>query len=106
MTHTKGPWSIDDKSCIQGDGQQLVVIVYGRTEEERLANLNLIAAAPDIFAALKRANKMLMAAATESQRKEIHRYLSGGYIESIEDAVFKDSLGIEAAIRKAESHGR
>lgn len=48
--HTPGPWTIDKKSCIQGMGQQLVVIVYGRTEKERLANLDLIASAPDLKA--------------------------------------------------------
>ena len=55
--HTPGPWAEDAKHtggarAVIGDGQQLVALVYGRAREEQSANARLIAAAPDLLAAL------------------------------------------------------
>jgi hypothetical protein len=71
------------------------------TPEEDLANARLIAAAPELLEALKKAQRALTMAATESFRPEIQQYYSGGYAEMIQGAACADTLGIDAAIRKA-----
>lgn len=53
--------------------------------------------------ALKEAQKLLQASASEVERPELERFLSGGYKESIQSAVFKDSLGIHALLSQLES---
>lgn len=53
--------------------------------------------------ALRKAEKVITSAATEAQRTEIHRYLSGGYVEMIEAAAFNDSCGIQQALSGKES---
>lgn len=85
---------------------------------EQIANAELIAAAPEtaverdrlkeinceLVQALEKARKLITMAATEVQRPEIIRYLSGGYKEKIEDACFKDAIGIDAIIQKAKQY--
>jgi predicted RNase H-like nuclease (RuvC/YqgF family) len=48
--------------------------------------------------ALREAQRIITMAATEAQRTETHRYLSGGYVEAIEAAAFQDSCGIYKAL--------
>lgn len=62
--HTPGPWYVQDNTDQDGDGHQLrvdsdegVVAQCGRkpfVDEQSRANAALIAAAPEMFAALKR----------------------------------------------------
>lgn len=80
----------DDKSTGFG--------ITGYIHEEHAC---VLAASFDLLEALEKAQRLLTMVATEVQRTEIHRYLSGGFKESVEDACFKDSLKIEEAIRKA-----
>lgn len=65
--HTKGPWSIDDGRTVVGQrsdkpGPQMIGAVFGiveygdvRDKEKAAANARLIAAAPELLEALKRA---------------------------------------------------
>lgn len=66
-THTPGPWSVEyDGSVVMA--HQVVSSAPGpdgSTREERLANARLIAAAPDLVAALA----SLLAVATRDRRK-------------------------------------
>ena len=57
----------------------------------------------ELVEALEKAQRMIQRAATESVREEIQRFLSGGYTEDVQNACFKDSLGIDAAIQKAKA---
>lgn len=66
-------------------------------ERDRLKEIN-----GELVQALEKARKLITMAATEVQRPEILRYLSGGYKETIEDACFKDAIGIDAIIQKAK----
>lgn len=54
--HTPGPWNIDvgkiGAIAIIGDAMQLTALVYGGTPSAQAANARLIAAAPDLLAAL------------------------------------------------------
>lgn len=47
---------------------------------------------------LRKALKIITQSATESLRPEIQDYLSGGYAQYVQDAAFKDSLGIDSLI--------
>jgi len=57
--HTPGPWrrSTDDPLygpvCIEGDGGQIVALVYGRDLEEQQSNSQLIIAARELLETLK-----------------------------------------------------
>lgn len=67
--HTKGPWSIYDVDCeypgIESDKEKVSIIIFGerdqdcgvrgRTRKEILANARLIAAAPELIDACKKA---------------------------------------------------
>jgi hypothetical protein len=60
MSHTPGKWHYhqypDVKSAsVTADGIGTIAQVKGRTSEEQAANARLIAAAPDLFAAARRA---------------------------------------------------
>jgi histidinol-phosphate/aromatic aminotransferase/cobyric acid decarboxylase-like protein len=69
MKHTPGPWAVGtfsndevrDASAIYSFGRirPIVYDISGATLEEADANANLIAAAPDLLAALKRATALL-----------------------------------------------
>lgn len=66
------------------------------------ANATLISAAPDMLEALIKAERLITMMLTEVYREEIQRYLSGGFKEFVENASLKDSLGVSAAIKKAQ----
>lgn len=52
--HTPGPWAIDDWCWIDApSGMNVATISAGLDAEETVANAKLIAAAPDLLAALK-----------------------------------------------------
>jgi hypothetical protein len=51
MKHTPGPWEAENESV--SAGFDMVADVFGATTEQRDANARLIAAAPDLLAALK-----------------------------------------------------
>jgi hypothetical protein len=56
-SHTPGPWTIDtDKSSIIMSGQRTIInpAPDGASRDEEIANARLIAAAPDLLAALQR----------------------------------------------------
>jgi len=58
MKHTPGPWEVFDESCIResqpskGTGRLSIADCSGY-REARIANANLMAAAPELLAALK-----------------------------------------------------
>jgi hypothetical protein len=121
--HTPGPWvlsplnhetDIHGLPCVEvhrpttedSNGEigalgEWVCYVRGNTVAERTINARIIAAAPELLEALKKAQRALTMAATESYRSEIQQYYSGGYVEMIQGAACADTLGIDAAIRKA-----
>ena len=54
--HTPGPWIAEDDQSIyaaDGDGRRLIAECHAGHKEERAANARLIAAAPDLLAALE-----------------------------------------------------
>ena len=55
MSHTPGPWAIDiDRAIVAPNGISSVAQIFSWVgEEEADANARLIAAAPDLLAALK-----------------------------------------------------
>jgi hypothetical protein len=60
--HTPGPWvwgyyGMNDEWVRTGDGEAVVPVGYNQSERE--ANARLIAAAPELLAALKRAIEVL-----------------------------------------------
>lgn len=71
MKHTPGPWTINRHGAIvggdfteytNGRGQSQIAMATGAhniSDEERNANANLIAAAPDLLDALKRCSKLI-----------------------------------------------
>ncbi len=66
QTRTPGPWVVHDDSnlvwpLVETEGGKHIVArwVMGRSRHQAEANARLIAAAPDLLAALKRANDML-----------------------------------------------
>ena len=123
--HTPGPWAwrlFGDTYTLHADhGRRDTIIgaiphgqmkypVVAMSIDGRLKDVDpehpnaaLIASAPELLEALEKAQRLLTMASTECQREEIHKYLSGGYKEAIEEAVFKDAAGIDQAIRKAKS---
>lgn len=52
MSHTPGPWHVDGVEII-ADGGRCIVWELGQSLEDRTADAALIAAAPDLLAALK-----------------------------------------------------
>ena len=60
MTHTPGPWTIQAEARRNGrwiksrDGQDIAQILLTKDTSEASANARLIAAAPDLLAALER----------------------------------------------------
>jgi hypothetical protein len=72
MTHTPGPWEADDESIYaknaDGSWQQVAELPGWRTNKGEVmsdtdhANARLIAAAPDMLAALKRMERVFRAA--------------------------------------------
>jgi hypothetical protein len=111
VSHTAGPWTVitgqypvGTISINKSVSERICTIQWGEAEhaKEAEANAALIAAAPELLEALKKAQRALTMAATESFRSEIQIYLSGGYAEMIQGAACgADTLGIDAAIRKA-----
>lgn len=70
MKHTPGPWRIDpDNFNVYSDG--LLAQVYGHTHNgERLANAQLIAAAPELLETLEMAQKAIKGGCeTENDRQ-------------------------------------
>lgn len=57
MTHTPGPWTISNaiKTAINSSGKHVAMVNFGIgiSNEEHNANVALIAAAPDLLAALE-----------------------------------------------------
>lgn len=100
MRHTPGPWVVRDVSCPEEmyevqreDGGE--VIAFAADCEDRKANAYLIAAAPDMLAALE-------------QMREVFEQLSDGDWRSM-DATYVDQLvesyglrGCDVAIAKAK----
>jgi len=76
--------------------QTMKVLANFREENKSLKSINM-----ELLEALKKAQRLLSMALTETYRKEIERFLSGGYAEAVQNACLKDSLGIDAAIKKA-----
>lgn len=69
--HTPGPWEVADESLgpyawavesVRGDDVALGPINSGDTHAEEVANAHLIAAAPDLLAALEKAHENAAAA--------------------------------------------
>jgi hypothetical protein len=61
MSHTPGPWSIEPcvakGAWIAGPTKEWAALACGNTDETARANAKLIAAAPDMLDALKRAKQ-------------------------------------------------
>jgi hypothetical protein len=58
--HTPGPWAVSDISrdmIYDLNGELLALIIDGESDETKLANACLIAAAPDLLEALKESLK-------------------------------------------------
>jgi hypothetical protein len=66
--HTPGPWQIsaDGQRVLDSDGEGVLATVYGAAcaDQDGAANARLIAAAPDLLAALQNAANVLAALAT------------------------------------------
>ena len=98
MSHTPGPWTQDEYGSVKTpSGETLLVegvALAGRSTEETRANARLIAAAPDLLAALKLAFQALDAIGDEMTVGE--RYTNAGQylIDSLNPA--------RDAIKKAE----
>ena len=52
MSYTPGPWKVD-RPYIRGAGRAIASLESGRNEGEDAANARLIAAAPELFEALR-----------------------------------------------------
>ena len=56
VTHTPGPWTIQwpkfDAKIVSPDGRSLAVVMFNARDEDE-ANARLLAAAPELLAALK-----------------------------------------------------
>jgi hypothetical protein len=100
--HTPGPWFVveteilgtcirpnTDGGGIAKDGSYLSIYVYTSEDAARQASAHLIAAAPDMYAALKR------------QQDNIRRWLATG-VPATEEESKQISDQIDAAIAKAE----
>jgi Asp/Glu/hydantoin racemase len=90
--HTPGPWTQGDDNPLSIYGKYTnVATVHGthatgaRTEEEARANARLIAAAPDLLAALQEATMVLKWAAQESKGK-VKAEIVGGWMHHAEKA--------------------
>jgi hypothetical protein len=55
VTHTPGPWFYDEESFVCSDGPDIASVTKAASEWE--ANARLIAAAPDLLAALQEITK-------------------------------------------------
>lgn len=95
--HTPGPWSIDsgvyldNKEVGVSNGfRRLAIVNAGAGEREAIANAHLIAAAPELLAALE---------GLFEHCAMIHKY--GGEISNAREADHAQELGL-AAIRKAK----
>jgi len=58
--HTPGPWAVFDFSrdmILDSNGDLIAVIIDGKSDETKLANARLVAAAPDLLEALEEALK-------------------------------------------------
>lgn len=105
MTHTSGPWlrgeSVGYHEPIMAGGVTVAHVILTDTyEDEADANARLIAAAPDLLAALK---EMLaadgMASHTDTALREMH---ADGYWPTFIPII----LHARAAIAKAEGRGK
>jgi hypothetical protein len=92
--HTPGPWEIcqkwpEESKKIQPQGCEIgLAIAYGDTEEEATANARLIAAAPELLAALQKATDWL---------NELHVDQRPEFLEECCDAITKATgEGVEA----------
>jgi hypothetical protein len=73
IMHTKGKWTREGTTVeVVQDGEgKMLVDVYGETQEETEANAHLIAAAPDLLEACKRAFRFIDY--TLDSTRETHR---------------------------------
>ncbi len=53
LKHTPGPWKVDEDDDVVSATGLWVAFAYGDSEEEAKHNARLIAAAPDLLAALR-----------------------------------------------------
>lgn len=76
MTHTPGPWTADDNFITTEDATIIAYLWGGKYEEtceNHLVNGPLMAAAPDLLAALRN-----LADAAEQEHDESEKYEQGG----------------------------
>lgn len=81
MAHTLGPWRVMDRLKVVTDDTVIAVVTYlpcvggdndmaaQRAADQEMANARLIAAAPDLLAALKDARREVIALGTPWQEK-------------------------------------
>ena len=102
-SHTPGPWVLDSKVVLARGGTHAVAVVHGTDDHrENLANGRLIAAAPELLAALTRAVETM---------RELHGIgLTGSPRTAVAMwALYQQSpemQAIHAAIAKAEGRTR
>lgn len=94
MTHTPGPWSADygDFAAYCETGAEVCEVTRGRhddgsriPDDEMEANLNLVAAAPDLLAALTNCRDWLVAICDSNKLEPTER----GYLEAATLAIAK-----------------
>jgi hypothetical protein len=96
--HTPGPWKIEDGRVIQGRAfdqsyRNICDLVRGQTPESADANARLIAAAPDLLAALQEALDFA------EDREDVN---DGDYGIPEANAHMRLAMMLRAAIAKAE----
>jgi hypothetical protein len=106
MAHTPGPWSADygDFAAYCETGAEVCEVTRGNhddgtriADDEMEANLRLVAAAPELLAALKRMREVF------EQLSDDWRELDATYVDQLIDS---DGLrGCDIAIAKAEGRG-
>ncbi len=58
--HTKGPWFADENGAVRGAGLEIVAVRHRLQHDIHAANARLIAAAPEMYEALKEARQRLV----------------------------------------------
>jgi hypothetical protein len=103
MSHTPGPWTLDKATGkfghktndivapLEGDPHfsQQIVCVMGTDVDDMEANARLIAAAPELLAALKEAHNILTATSLLVKSEQFNSYLRDEFLPRVRAAIAK-----------------